>query len=214
MCCFPDLSQTCFRGSRGIIIKIKGKTSIKLHKNAKCFEKLSISKNYFWFPVFFQLFFNDQCTGGSIWETTNHWSPAKCKKVVKHLPDHHHQWAQMSNSSQYSSWQLAGISHDRNWACDCGICQTGASETYKDNLSSSMKVHIIFVIISSSNKFEIPLHISSPAVAHSTRVGDLHINSSDCIQIILCKIPINIDRLLAAWLAAQAFSQAVRVFAS
>ncbi len=61
MCCFSDLSQTCFRGSRGIKIKIKGKTGKQLDENAKVLETMSILKK-----LFFRTFsLNDQCTVGS-----------------------------------------------------------------------------------------------------------------------------------------------------
>ncbi len=40
--CFSYLSQIHFRWLRGIIIKIKGKTSKNVHEDAKFVEKMSI----------------------------------------------------------------------------------------------------------------------------------------------------------------------------
>ncbi len=51
MCCFLDMSQTSFRGPRGI--KIKGKTG----------KKLSIFIKFIF--LFLLTFLNDKCTGGS-----------------------------------------------------------------------------------------------------------------------------------------------------
>ncbi len=47
ICCFSDLSQTHFRGLRGIIIKIKGKTNKKVYENVKFVDKMSIFEKLF-----------------------------------------------------------------------------------------------------------------------------------------------------------------------
>ncbi len=67
MCYFLDHSQTHFRGLRGIKIKkIKGKTDTKLYENTIFVENFLIKKKLFSVSqIFPNLFFNDQCTGGS-----------------------------------------------------------------------------------------------------------------------------------------------------
>ncbi len=66
ICCFSDLSQTHFRGTRGIIKKKK-----KKEKQAKSAWKYEICRKnvYFWkiilFSTFFRLFLNNESTGES-----------------------------------------------------------------------------------------------------------------------------------------------------
>ncbi len=51
ICCLSNISQTNFRGSRGISIKRKGKTGKILHVNAKfCNEDLSL---FYFLDIFF-----------------------------------------------------------------------------------------------------------------------------------------------------------------
>ncbi len=48
MCCFLDLSKTCFRDLRGIKIKIKGKTSKRLYeKMQNILKKILFKKKEF-----------------------------------------------------------------------------------------------------------------------------------------------------------------------
>ncbi len=57
ICCFSDLSQTHFRGTRGIIKKKKKrKNRQKVHENTKFVEKMSIFEKLFCFPHFSDFF--------------------------------------------------------------------------------------------------------------------------------------------------------------
>ncbi len=66
VCCFSYLSQTHFRGSRGIILKIKSKTGQKLCENGKiCRKIVYFWKYYILFPRLFPAAFSNECRGGS-----------------------------------------------------------------------------------------------------------------------------------------------------
>ncbi len=71
ICCLSNISQTNFRGSRGISIKRKGKTGKILHVNAKfCNEHLSL---FYFLDIFFFFLRISWAVDKRIWETTNHW---------------------------------------------------------------------------------------------------------------------------------------------